>query len=282
MTISLREAIAANRPLVVPSVYDGISARVAQELGFEAIYIGSYATGATKYGLPDIGYVGAEDMADQVRRIAPLVEVPIIVDGEGGFGNALHVARTIQLLERAGASGTHIEDHDFGKHITAQARVLPLAQSVDKIKAAVDARSSSDFMIIARTDSFGSLGSEEALARAIAFQEAGADGVFIVAYGYTDEPAWRMVHQEIKVPVFNTDIPGKSAQDAAKLGIDVVLYYGLSHFAAQQGILRALRVLAETGSSVELEGSLPSLADFDSFLGIDRAREKARQYGLLD
>src|SRR3984957_20948409 len=92
MASTLRELIARHHPLVVPSIYDGISALMLREFGFEAAYIGSYATGATRYGLPDIGYIGLEDMADQVRRLAPLAEVPIIVDGEGGWGNPLHVA----------------------------------------------------------------------------------------------------------------------------------------------------------------------------------------------
>jgi 2-methylisocitrate lyase-like PEP mutase family enzyme len=95
----LRAAIAANKPLVAPSVYDGISALAAAELDFKAVYIDSYATGATRYGVPDTGYIAAEDMADQVRRIAPLVGVPMIVDGEGGWGNPLHVAHSARLLE---------------------------------------------------------------------------------------------------------------------------------------------------------------------------------------
>ncbi|MEW2503747.1 isocitrate lyase/phosphoenolpyruvate mutase family protein [Amycolatopsis sp. NPDC047767] len=106
MANTLRHAIAAAKPLAVPSVHDGISALLVRELGFQAAYVGSYATGATKYGVPDIGYLGLEDMADQVRRLAPLVEVPIIVDGEGGWGNPLHVAHAVRVLERAGAAAT--------------------------------------------------------------------------------------------------------------------------------------------------------------------------------
>ncbi len=282
MTPSLREAIGAHQPLVAPSVYDGISALAAREFGFAAVYIGSYATGATRYGVPDIGYLGVEDMVDQVRRISPLVEVPIIVDGEGGFGNPLHVARSVRLLERAGAAATHIEDHEFGKHITASPKVLSVSDAVDKIKAALDARSSSDFMIVARTDAAGSLGADEALARAVAFQEAGADAVFLAGYGISDEEAWRKLREAIDVPVVNTDFPGQSAQDAATAGVDVVLYYGLSHIAARESIRRVFRTIAETGAAPVEESSWSSVAEFDEFLGIADARAKAQQYGLLD
>jgi 2-methylisocitrate lyase-like PEP mutase family enzyme len=121
------------------------------KLGFQAAYIGSYATGATKYGVADVGYIGLEDMANQVRRLAPLVSVPVIVDGEGGWDNPLHVARAVRVLERAGAAATHIADHVFGKHITMRPTLLSVDQAVDKIKAALDARDSTDFMIIGRT-----------------------------------------------------------------------------------------------------------------------------------
>lgn len=280
MDIKLSDVIAANRPLIVPSVYDGISALAARNLRFPAVYIGSYATGATKYGLPDLGYIGLEDMADQTRRIGGIVDVPIIIDGEGGFGNPLHVARAIRVLERAGASAVHIEDHDFGKHITDKPRVLPLSMALDKIKAAVDAKSDEDFLVIARTDSPGSLGTEEGVDRALAFQEAGADCVFIA--GRLTDAAWARVRNEITVPVFSVDIPGQSAAELASLGVDVILHYGVSHFAAQAGITAALQRLAETGNSPDPKSSLPTMGDFDTFLGIEEARVRARTYGLVD
>jgi methylisocitrate lyase len=281
MTSPLQGAIASSRPLIAPSVYDGISARVAQELGFQALYIGSYATGATRYGVPDIGYLGVEDMADQVRRISALVQIPIIVDGEGGFGNPIHVARSVRILERAGAAATHIEDHDFGKHITPSPLVLPLGKAVDKIKAALDARDSPDFLIIGRTDSTGSLGKDEALARAVAFQEAGADGVFMAGYGYGDDAAWDAARAALHVPIVNVDMPGQSAAQAAELGVGVVLYYALTHAAALKGIREALGELARSGTATGLEGTLPGGQEFDAFLGIERARADAQRYGLL-
>ena len=174
---------------MVPSIYDGISALVLREFGFEAAYIGSYATGATRHGLPDIGYIGTGGHGGPTpRRLAPVAGVPVIVDGEGGWGNPLHVARAVQVLERSGAAATHIEDHDFGKHITGKPRIVPVKVAVDKIKAALDARNSEDFLIIARTDSAGIEGPEAAVDRLLAYQEEGADGLFIA--GRLDETSW--------------------------------------------------------------------------------------------
>ncbi|WP_261566558.1 isocitrate lyase/PEP mutase family protein [Frankia gtarii] len=280
MARTLKQAIDEHRPLVVPSIYDGISALLVRDLGFHAAYIGSYATGAAKYGVPDIGYIGLEDMADQVRRLAPVAGVPIIVDGEGGWGNPLHVARSVQVLERAGAAATHIEDHVFGKHLIGKSHILPVGQAVDKIKAAVDARDSTNFMIIGRTDSFLTEGPAAAVDRVLAYQEAGADGVFVA--GYLDAENQSRLRAEARVPIFTVDLPTRSAADHGAEGADVVLYYALAHQAAINGIRAALEVLAREGSTTSIEKELGSVVDLDAFLGIGPAREKARKYGLLD
>jgi 2-methylisocitrate lyase-like PEP mutase family enzyme len=283
MTMTLKELIAARKPLIAPSIYDGISAGVLRETGFEAAYIGSYATGATKYAVPDIGYIGVEDMADQVRRLAPVAQVPLIVDAEGGWGNPLHVARSVQILERAGAAAVHIEDHEFGKHIVSNPRIIPTKFAVDKIKAALDARASDDFLIIARTDSPGTEGPEAAVDRLLAYQEAGADGLFYA--GLPDKAAQARLVAESRVPVFGVDFPGQTAAGLAAQGVDVVLYYGISHLAAAAALRNAFTVLAREGSTVSLEeslGGIPGIIGFDDFLGVPEAKEKAGQYGLLD
>jgi 2-methylisocitrate lyase-like PEP mutase family enzyme len=276
MPQTLRHAIAQGRPLVAPSIYDGISALLIAELGFQAAYIGSYATGATKYGLPDIGYIGLEDMADQIRRLAPVANVPIIADGEGGWGNPIHVARAVKVLERAGAAATHIEDHVFGKHITTAPVLLSVDQTVDKIKAALDARDSEEFMIIGRTDSPYSEGQDAAVDRALAYQEAGADGLFVA--GYIDADHQTTLKAEARVPIFTVNFPKLSA---AQHDADVVLYFALTHSAAITGMRTALETLLHEGSTVSVEDGLESIQGFDRFLGIEHAREQARAYGLL-
>ncbi|MDF2444412.1 MAG: hypothetical protein JWR01_2615 [Subtercola sp.] len=277
MARSLKTLIAENRPLIVPSMYDGISALLIKQLGFDAAYVGSYATGATRYGVPDIGYIGLEDMADQVRRLGPIAEVPIIIDGEGGWGNPLHVARAVQVLERAGAAATHIEDHDFGKHLGAQ-QVITTEKAVDKIKAAVDARASDEFLIIARTDSPAVEGPASAVDRALAYQEAGADGLFIA--GFLDNDSWSRLRQSARVPIYVPDFPTMSAADQAAQGADVVLYYGLAHISAKAGMLAAFETLKKNSSTVDIENTL-STGGFDEFLGIEQARVQARKFGLI-
>jgi 2-methylisocitrate lyase-like PEP mutase family enzyme len=279
MTRALKQVIAENTPLVVPSIHDGMSALLVRDLGFKAAYIGSYATGAAKYGVPDIGYIGLEDMADQVRRLAPVAGVPIIVDGEGGWGNAVHVARAVRVLERAGAAATHIEDHVFGKHMTMNPRLATAGQTADKIKAAVDARDSEDFMIIGRTDAAYSEGPSAAVDRVLAYQEAGADGLFVA--GLLDPENQARLRAEARVPVFTVDFPQHSAADHAAQGADVVLYFALAHSAAVHSMRAALEILAREGSTVSIEEQFDGVADFDRFLGIDRARDEAKSFGLL-
>lgn len=279
MARSLKTLIAESHPLIVPSMYDGISALLIKQLGFDAAYIGSYATGASRYGVADIGYIGLEDMADQVRRLGPIAEVPIIVDGEGGWGNPLHVARSVKVLERAGAGATHIEDHDFGKHITLRSSVISTQQAADKIKAAVDARNSENFLIIARTDSSGVEGPASAVDRLLAYQDAGADGLFIA--GFLDAESWVRLRTDARVPIYSPDFPQHSAADHADQGADVVLYYGLTHIAAKAGMLEALETLKRNSSTVSIESRL-SVSGFDEFLGIEDARAQARKFGLID
>lgn len=264
-------------PLVVPGVYDGISAVAARAAGFSAMYVGSYGTSAAKYGLPDLGYIGLEDMADMTRRISDASDARLIVDGEGGWGNALQAARAVRVLEKAGAAAVHIEDQEFGKHLTATPAVLALPRAQDKLKAALDARSSEDTVIIGRTD----LGGDAAVDRAVAFQDVGVDAIFIA--GDLNAAQWRRVRDEISVTVVTVDEPpGVSAAQRAQLGAHVVLYWGLSVFAAQRALVETLGELASSWGGPEVGADLPAWQQVDDFLGIQRDRAAADRYGLLD
>jgi methylisocitrate lyase len=277
MVRTLKNVISENSPLVAPLAYDGISARLVRDLNFQAAYIGSYAVSASKYGVADIGFVGLEDIADMVRRIAPIVDVPVIVDGEGGFGNPIHVARTVQVLERAGASATHIEDHVFGKHLGTP-QVIPLAQAVDKIKAAVDARKSEDFLIIGRSDALLSEGEEATIDRLLAFQEAGADVLFLARTPLPGDTLNKRLRDEARVPILMTNGLGYSAKEMGEQGADIVLYPTLTNFVAEAGMRKALEVLAREGSSVDI---VEDYEAFDAFLGADDYRATAYKLGLL-
>ncbi len=244
---TLAEIIARSHPLVVPAVYDGITAHLAHRAGFEAAYIGSYGTGATLYGLPDIGFIDVQDMADQVRRLAPVAQVPLIVDAEAGWGNQIHIARSIRLLETAGAAAIHLEDHEFGKHLTLEPRVVSTSAACDKIKAAVDARDSRDFMIIARTDSLGIEGGESAIERLVAYAEVGADAVMLS--GVMDMPLRRQLRDAVSVPIVVLDQQDVEPSDVADTA-DVMIYFALAHLAARKAVEEAFTLLA-AGHGVE-------------------------------
>jgi methylisocitrate lyase len=277
MIRTLKSVILENRPLIVPGAYDGISARIIRDLKFEAAYVGSFALTAAKYGLVDIGFVGLEDMAEAVRRIANIVEVPVIVDGEGGFGNPIHVARTVKVLEQAGASATHIEDHVFGKHLGIP-EVLPVKQAVDKIKAAVDARKSEDFHIIGRSDAFHNEGEEATIDRLLAFQEAGADAIFLAKPPMPGDVLNKRLCDEARVPIVVVNGPDYSAKQLGDQGADIVLYPTLTNLMAASSIRESLEFLARDGSTVHLN---EDFAAFDRFLGADQYREVAQRLGLI-
>jgi 2-methylisocitrate lyase-like PEP mutase family enzyme len=274
---SLKSLVSESSPLIAPLAYDGISARIVRDLGFRAAYVGSHSVASAKYGLADIGFVGLEDMAEVVRRVAPIVDVPVIVDGEGGFGNPIHVARTVQVLERAGASATHIEDHLFGKHLGVP-QVLPVKQAVDKIKAAVDARASDDFLIIGRTDAISGEGLNAAVDRLLAYQEAGADALFLAKWMKPGEMLDKRLREQSRVPIVMTNGPDTSAKDLGDQGADIVLYPTLTSLAAESSMRQALEVLAREGSTVDIE---EKVEEFDRWLGVDEYRSTALKFGLL-
>ena len=282
MAASIKSLLAQGSPLVAPGSYDGVSALLVRELGFDATYIGSFAVTAAKHGLPDIGFASLDDMADTVRRVAAIVDVPIIVDGEGGFGNPIHVARTVQVLERAGASATHIEDHAFGKHLGTP-QVIPVKQAVDKIKAALDARASDDFLIIGRSDAEASEGADATVDRLLAYQEAGADVLFMARALKAGDVLNKRLVEESRVPILITNGPGTgyTAADLGEQGADIVLYPTMTSLAAESGMRRAFEALVRDGSTAAVDATLGSNARFEEFVGTDTYRSTAHRLGLL-
>jgi 2-methylisocitrate lyase-like PEP mutase family enzyme len=180
---SLRERLGDPRILVALGVHDGLTARLAQRAGLEAFYHGGYAAAAHHHGLPDIGMVGLEEMAESVRRVTLVSSTPVIVDCDTGYGAIAGVRRTVQEMERAGASAIQIEDQVFPKrcgHMEGK-EVIPVDEMVLKIRAARDARSDPETLLIARTDALQPLGLDEAIDRCNAYAEAGADLTFVDA-----------------------------------------------------------------------------------------------------
>ena len=174
---NLKELIHTPEILILPGAHEGISARIAAELGFKALFCSDFGCSAVVLGKPDYGIISLTEMVDQIRSVAAISNLPLLGDGGCGYGNTLNVFRTVQEYERAGAAGMTLEDQIFPKrcqHLEGK-EVIDIDAMVEKIKAALKARTSSDFIISARTDSIQPLGLQEAITRANAFYEAGAD-----------------------------------------------------------------------------------------------------------
>ena len=180
---ALRALVSRKQGLVVPGAYDGVSARLVQEAGFPAVYMTGYGTAASRLGLPDLGFAGLGEMADHARNLAAILDVPLIADADTGYGNALHVRRTVQMYEAAGVAALHIEDQVTPKrcgHLSGH-QIVSRSEFVGKIRAAVEARTDPSLVIIARTDAISAIDLDEALWRGEAAAKAGADVLFIEA-----------------------------------------------------------------------------------------------------
>src|SRR5262245_44387403 len=207
----LKGILGSGKTLVVPGAYDPMSAMLVERAGFQAAYIGSYATAAAGFGMPDIGLVTMEEMAAYAKAITDAVDMPVIADGENGWNNAANIWRTIRSFEQAGVCGIHIEDHEFGKH-TGLPQVLASSEHmVQKIRAALDAREDSNFLIIARTDAILAFNDiDEAVKRMNAFTDAGADLVFAAGL---DPTVLAGLRSRVTGKIVITNRPGRSVAD---------------------------------------------------------------------
>ena len=245
---TLRTLVQARRGVLVPGAFNALSARVIEDLGFEALYITGAGVTNMWFGLPDQGFMGLAEIADHTARIRDAVALPLIVDADTGFGNALNVRHAVRTLERAGADCIQLEDQVAPKrcgHFSGK-EVIPTEEAVGKIKAAVDARRDPDLMIMARTDACATLGFEAAVERALHFAEAGADLLFVEAVTTPDQI--RALPGRLPVPqLMNMVIGGRTpitdAQALESLGYGVVLYANAALQGAVAGMQKALGVL---------------------------------------
>lgn len=232
----LRAAVEVERPLQVVGTINAYAALLAQNAGFRAIYLSGAGVANASFGLPDLGITSRNDVCEDVRRISAACPLPLLVDADTGWGAAFNIARTCAELIRAGAAGMHLEDQVSAKrcgHRPGKA-LVPAAEMVDRLKAAVDARSDGEFVIMARTDAHAVEGQNAALARAAAYSEAGADMIFAEALTTLDE--YRQFAASIKVPVLANitefgQTPLFSTAELGSAGVRLVLY-PLSAFRA--------------------------------------------------
>jgi 2-methylisocitrate lyase-like PEP mutase family enzyme len=270
--LQLKTLANERRGVLVPGAFNALSARLIEELGFAAVYLSGAGVTNMGFALPDLGFVGLAEMAEQTARIREAVQLPLIVDADTGFGNALNVYHTVRTLERAGADCIQLEDQVTPKrcgHFEGK-EVLPTAQAVAKIKAAVDARRDPGLLIMARTDAAATLGFEAAVERAHRFAEAGADLLFVEAL--TDEAQIRVLPQQLPVPVLiNLVIGGKTpiidADALGHLGYGLVLYANAALQGALLGMRNALRALRDARQLSESSGCVLPFAERQRLVG---------------
>ncbi|MEJ8825775.1 isocitrate lyase/PEP mutase family protein [Variovorax humicola] len=247
----LKALAEARRGVIVPGAFNALSAKVIADLGYEAIYVTGAGVTNMWFGMPDQGFMGLHEIADHTARIRDAVSVPLIVDADTGFGNALNVRHTVRVLERAGADCIQLEDQVAPKrcgHFSGK-EVISTEEAVGKIKAAVDARHDPDFLIMARTDACATQGFDAAIERAQKFAEAGADILFVEAVT-TPEEIRALPRRLAKPQLMNMVIGGRTpifgAEELAGLGYGIVLYANAALQGAVAGMQKALTVLRET------------------------------------
>ena len=247
--------------LIAPGIYDGLTATLAAAAGFEALYLSGAAVAYTRLGRPDIGLTSVSEMADTMALIADRIDLPVIIDADTGFGNALNAQRTMRIYERAGAAALQVEDQTYPKRCghLADKSLIPAAEMVGKIRAMADARMHERTLIIARTDAIAVEGFDAAIDRAEAYVSAGADVLFIEAPRTETEMARITATFGGRVPLLANMVEGgatpiSSAQDLQAVGFDIVIFPG--------GIVRALaRTAQDYYSSLNTTGSNAAFAD---------------------
>jgi 2-methylisocitrate lyase-like PEP mutase family enzyme len=269
--------------LVVPGAYDGVSARLCERAGFEAVYMTGYGTSASRLGLPDLGFAGLGDMVENVRQMAAAVQVPLIADADTGYGGALAVQRTVRAYEAAGAAALHIEDQVWPKrcgHLSGKA-VIPCAEMVAKLEAALQARTDPDFLLIARTDAIAVTGFDDAMARAEAYAAAGADVLFVEAPRTVEEV--EAIPRRLPKPcLFNYAPGGRSPllplARLRGLGFGIVLLPVQTLFASARAIASYLEALRRAGEPGALDDRLMSFADFNALIGLPEMLEQEGRF----
>jgi len=252
----MRELVStrSDGPLILPGAPDALTARVIEGLGFEAVYITGAGVTNARLGVPDLGLITLSELADIVEGVRGAVSIPIVVDADTGFGGPLNVRRTVQTLERRGANAIQLEDQTFPKrcgHFTGT-EVIPAAEMVAKLHAALDARGDPDTLIIARTDARQRLGLQDALDRAQRYREAGADLIFVEAPESAGELA--EIGRRIDAPLLVNMVEGGAtpqlpASELSALGFSVVLYANAALRGAVHGMQVVLTQLKRTGST---------------------------------
>jgi len=279
----LSSMIKSKKPLVIPGVYDAIGAKIAEKVGFNAMFQTGYGTSATLFGMPDYGFIGATETVDNARRISNAISVPLIVDSDTGYGNALSVWKLVKELEAAGAAGIFLEDQKWPKrcgHMQGK-DVISQEEYTEKLGAAIDARENKDFIIVARTDSRATEGLDKAIERGLENKKTGADAVFIEAPKSLDE--MKRIGKEIKAPLVANMIEGgatpiNSAETLSKIGFNIILYPLSVLFANTFATMNILKELKNTGTTSKYKQKVVDFDQFNNLVELDKFKKMETKY----
>jgi carboxyvinyl-carboxyphosphonate phosphorylmutase len=284
----LRELLASGETIVAPGAFDPLTARLVEEAGFPAVYMTGFGTSAAYLGRPDVGLLTMTEMAGNAGRIAACVDIPLIADADTGYGNPLNVIRTVGAYEAAGVAGIHIEDQVAPKkcgHMEGK-QVIAAGEMVQKVRAAVEARSDPDFVIIARTDARAVEGLDRAIERAGLYREAGADVMFVEAV-VSEAEATAVAAAFPGVPLlFNWAEGGKTPPlglaRLRELGYRIVIFPIGTLLAATAAMRGILQEIATAGTPAAVLSQLPSFGEFTDFIGLPQIREVEQRYAASD
>jgi len=272
-----------SKPLVFPGVYDAITARIAQKAGFKAMFQTGYGTSAALLGMPDYGFVGSTETIENARRICKAVSVPVIVDADTGYGNPLSVWKIVNELEAIGAAGIFLEDQKWPKRCGHMAgkEVIAKEEYAEKLRAALDARRSKEFVIVARTDARATEGLDSAIERGLLYKEIGADAIFVEAPKSIDE--MRKIGKSIKAPLVANMIEGGatpvlSSQQLHKMGFNLILYPLSVLYANTFATLQILQELKKVGTTARLRKNLVNFNQFNDIVELSKFRKMENKY----
>lgn len=281
--VQLRKMLAESPIVVAPGAHDALTARIIEKVGFQAVYMTGYGQSASHLGKPDVGLMTLNEMVDRARNISEAVSVPVLADADTGFGNAVNVMRTVRMYEMAGVAALQLEDQVAPKkcgHMLGR-QVVPKEEMVGKIKAAADARKDENFLIIARTDARTVHGLEEALERGHAYEEAGADILFIESPESIEE--MKKITSSFGVPVLANMVEGGRTpllpnKELAEMGYKLVIYPTSSTYVLAKAMIKLMERLKEEGTTKNILEDMVAFTEFNELVGLPQIRELEATY----
>ena len=283
---TLRQMLKEKKPLVIPGIYDAIGAKIAEQAGFKAMFQTGYGTSASLFGMPDFGFISSAETVDNARRICRAVSVPVIVDADTGYGNALSVWKLVKELESAGASGIFLEDQRWPKrcgHMQGK-EVISQEEFAEKLGAAIDARASKNFIIVARTDARATEGLDAAIERSLYNKKLGADAIFVEAPKSIAE--MKKIGKAINAPLVANMIEGgatpiSSSENLYKMGFKIILYPLSVLFANTFATMNILKELKKAGTTTKFKNKLVPFDKFNDIVELKKFRKLEKKYGSM-